>query len=144
VQAETIAVEADGELPGFEIADAAPWLAQQMDQAHLPDMQFVTRNPGLAAPNRVEWRFDLLPYAGGGVRQFFPQPGAAALKVRYLVAAQVRLYLRGQYQTLVINQGAVVGGAGDTVLADFIIRTTRSLEGAWRATEAPPVHGPVH
>ena len=33
-RAQTLAVEAGGELPGFEIADAPTWLAVQMDQAH--------------------------------------------------------------------------------------------------------------
>ena len=135
-RAATIAVEAQGELPGFEMADAPGWLAQQMERAGLPDWHFVTRDASAAAPDRVEWRFDLLPYAGGGVRQFFPQAGGGALKARHLVSAQAKLYLRGQYQTLMLGEEAVAGGAGDVALAEFIVRTTRSLESAWRATEA--------
>lgn len=137
---ETIAVEADGELPGFEIADAPAWLAQQMEQIALPGWHFAARDPGAAAPDRVEWRFELLPYAGGGVRQFFPQPGANALKARHLVTAEARLYLNGQYQTLTLGEEAVAGGADDRALAGFIVRTTRMLQDAWQATEVvePP------
>lgn len=134
--ARNVAVEAGGELPGFEIADARPWLAEQMNHAGLADWQFAARDEGQAAPDRIEWRFELLPYAGGGVRQFFPQPGAAALKARHMVSAEVRLYLGGQYQTMILGQEAVAGGAGDAALADFIARTTKTLEMAWRATEA--------
>jgi hypothetical protein len=133
-RAETLAVEATGELPGFETADA--WLAQQMELAALPGWHFAARDRGRAAPDRVEWRFELLPYAGGGVRQFFPQAGAAAaLKARHLVSAQARLYLHGQYQTVVFGQEAVAGGSDDRALAGFVVRTTRSLQDAWQATE---------
>ncbi len=135
VRAETIAVEADGELPGFAVDDAPIWLAQQMELSALPGWHFAARDPGVAAPDRVEWRFEVLPYAGGGVRQFFPQPGGGALKARHLVSAQVRLYLKGQYQTLTFGQEAIAGGGNDRVLASFIVRTTRMLEDAWQATE---------
>lgn len=135
--ARTIAVDASGELPGLEIASAPTWLSEQMNHAGLADWQFTARDEGLAAPDRIEWRFELLPYAGGGVRQFFPQPGAAALKARHMLSAEVRLYLGGQYQTMILGQEAVAGGASDAVLADFIARTTKTLESAWRATETP-------
>ena len=141
VRAQTIAVEATGELPGFEITDAPVWLAQLMEQSAIPAWHFAARDASTAAPDRVEWRFELLPFAGGGVRQFFPQPGANALKARHLVSAEVRLYLGGQYQTMILGEEAVAGGADDRALAGFILRTTRMLQNAWQATEVvePPV-----
>ncbi len=116
-QPRTVAVQAGGELPGFDIAEAAPWLARQMDQAGIAGWHFAARDEGLAAPDRVEWRFDPLPYAGGGVRQFFPQPGGGVLKARAMVSAEARLYLGGQYQTTILGQEAVMGGTGDAGLA---------------------------
>jgi hypothetical protein len=142
-QTRTIAVEADGELPGFDTAGAAPWLAAQMNQAGLADWHFAPRDAGVAAPDRVEWRFELLPYAGGGVRQFFPQPGGGVLKARHLVSAEARLFLHGQYETMTLAQEAVAGGAADPILAAFILRATRMLDNGWRATDTAPAHGPV-
>ena len=69
--------QAIGELPGFHIEDAAPWLAAQMEEDRRSPGAFAARDHGAAAPDRVEWTFEVLPYAGGQVRQFFPMPGGA-------------------------------------------------------------------
>ncbi|MDB5740715.1 MAG: hypothetical protein JWP16_1755 [Alphaproteobacteria bacterium] len=134
-----LSVQAMGELPGFRMEEAAPYLAAQMGQSDLAEWQFTARDPGSAAPDRIEWSFELLPYAGGGVRQFFPMASQSPkLGARRLVAAQARLYLGGQYQTVAIGQEAVQGGDGDAVLATFIAKLTRALHSAWRATDMTP------
>lgn len=143
-QTRTIAVEADGELPGFDTAAAAPWLAAQMNQAGIAGWHFVARDPGLAAPDRVEWRFELLPYAGGGVRQYFPQTNGGTLRARHLVSAEVRLFLNGQYETMTLAQEAVAGGGQDPALSAFIIRAVQMLDNGWRAIEISPAHGAPH
>lgn len=143
-QTRTVAVEAGGELPGFDTGQSTPWLAQEMNQAGLPGWHFVPRDPALAAPDRVEWRFELLPYAGGGVRQYFPGANSTSLKARHLVSAEVRLFLDGQYETMTLAQEAVAGGEQDPALAAFILRAIRMLDNGWRATETAPVHGAVH
>ena len=146
VCAQPIAVEATGELPGFRIADAAPWLARQMDQSGVVGWQFFPRDAGKPAPDRVEWRFSLLPYAGGTIRQFIPLPGVAQrLGRKSLVSAEVRLFLDGQYQTTAIGQEAVLGGADDPELGALIARTARSLHTAWFSIDMTPAeHRPVH
>jgi hypothetical protein len=139
VSALPLSVQAAGELPGFRMEEAAPYLAMQMAVSESAEWQFAARDSGSAAPDRIEWTFELLPYAGGGVRQFFPMASQSPkLGARRLVAAQARLYLGGQYQAVAIGQEAVQGGAGDTVLAAFIVKLTRALHGAWRATDMTP------
>jgi hypothetical protein len=143
-QTVTIAVQATGELPGFRIGEAAPYLAAEMATAGISAWHFVPRDPGLAAPNRIEWTFELLPYAGGEVRRFFPMPEAQRTMdvhlqgTHRLISAQARLYLNGEYQTVTFGQEAVQGGADDPDLTAFLVRTTRSLESAWRATDMTP------
>ncbi len=136
----TLAVQASGELPGFRIEDAAPWLAAQMDKTG-GIWRFAPRNGDSAAPDRVEWTFDLLPYAGGQVRQFIPMPNSQLLGRKRLIEAQVKLYIKGQYQTITLGQEAVAGGAGDPVLAAFIQQVTQNLMNGYAAidmTPAPP------
>jgi hypothetical protein len=48
------------------------------------------------------------------------------------------LYLNGEYQTVTFGQEAVQGGADDPDLTALLVRTTRSLESAWRATDMTP------
>ena len=143
-QTVTIAVQATGELPGFRIEEAAPYLAAEMATAGISAWRFVPRDPGLAAPNRIEWTFELLPYAGGEVRRFFPMPEAQRTMdvhlqgTHRLISAQARLYLNGEYQTATFGQEAVQGGADDPDLTAFLVRTTRSLQSAWRAIDMTP------
>ncbi len=137
----TLAVQASGELPGFRIEDAAPYLAAQMDRTG-GAWRFAPRNGDSAAPDRVEWDFQLLPYAGGQVRQFFPMPGAQKmLGAKRLIEAQLKLYVRGQYQTLTLGQEAVAGGADDPILAAFVQRVTQNLMNGYAAIDmAPAAH----
>lgn len=149
-QTTTMAVVATGELPGFRIQDAAPWLAARMAVAGLNHWRFVPGDPAHAAPNRVEWSFEVLPYAGGEVRRFFPMAesqGAMDVHIQgkhHLISAEARLFLDGEYQTVTLARGAVKGGAEDPDLADFIVSTTRMLDNAWHAIDLTPAeHGRV-
>lgn len=148
-QTTTIAVVAAGTLPGFRTEDAAPWLAARMADAGLDHWRFVPGDPTRPAPNRIEWAFELLPYAGGEVRRFFPMGEAqGAMDVHlqgrhHLISAEAKLFLDGEYQTVTLAQDEVKGGAQDQDLADFIVRTTRMLDNAWHAIDlTPPDHGP--
>ena len=141
----TIAVEAGGELPGFRIQDASPYLASKMEGAGLAGWHFIARDPGQAAPDRIEWRFTLLPYAGGEVRRFFPLRETGGMDLHLgshrLIAAEARLYLHGEYQTATFGQEAVQGGDSDPDLAGFLVRLTRNLENGYKAIDmAPAVH----
>jgi len=135
-----VSAEASGELPGFRIEEAAPFLAEQMNKAGIAAWHFVPRDPTAAAPNRIEWTFELLPYAGGQVRQLFPMAGVQRmLGAHRLISAEAKLYLGGQYQTVTFGQEAVQGGAGDPELAAFIARVTQMLHHAYDAIDMTPV-----
>jgi hypothetical protein len=138
---EVLSVQASGELPGFRIEDSPPWLAAQMEKAG-STWHFAAPAGDGAAPDRVEWTFEIQPYAGGQVRQFFPMAGAGKmLGARRLITAQARLYIRDQYQTVTLGQEVVSGGDGDPVLAVFITRVTQNLVNGYAAIDmAQPVH----
>jgi hypothetical protein len=134
----TLAVQAFGELPGFRIEESAPWLAAQMEKTN-GAWHFAPRNADAAAPDRVEWTFEILPYAGGQVRQFFPMPSAGKmLGAKRLIEAQVKLYIKGEYQTATLGQEAVTGGDGDPILAAFITRVTQNLMNGYAAIDMAP------
>ena len=137
----TLAVQGSGELPGFRMEDAGPYLARQMNDAGIAGWHFVPQE-GFVDPNRVELRFELLPYAGGQVRQFFPMRESRMdlhlQGTHRLVSAQARLYLNGQYQAVVAGQETVQGGADDPELAAFLVRLGKSLDSAFRATDMSP------
>ena len=141
-QTVTIAVTAGGELPGFRTEEAAPWLAARMAEGGFDHWRFVAADPAQKPPNRIEWRFELLPYAGGEVRRLFPMAeGGMDVHIQgrhRLISAQARLFLDGEYQTATLAQDAVRGGAGDMDLADFVIKTTRMLDNAWHAIDLTP------
>lgn len=140
----TIAVQASGELPGFRIDEAAPYLAAQMAAAGISGWRFIPRDWSRAAPDRIEWNFELLPYAGGEVRRFFPMPEAQGMTgvhlqgTHRLISAQAKLFLGGQYQTVTFGQQAVEGGANDPDLATFLAHVTRNLESGYRAIDMTP------
>ena len=137
----TLAVQGSGELPGFRMEDAGPYLARQMNDAGIAGWHFAPQG-SFVDPNRVELRFELLPYAGGQVRRFFPMAeGRMDLHLQgmhRLVSAQARLYLNGQYQTVVVGQQTVQGGADDPELAAFLVRLGKSLDNAFRAIDVSP------
>jgi len=143
-QTITIAVIATGNLPGFRTADAAPWLAARMAGANLDHWHFVAGDPAHPAPDRIEWNFELLPYAGGEVRRFFPMGEARGgmdvhLQGRHrLITAEAKLFVGGEYQTVTLAQDQVKGGADDQDLIDFIVATTRMLDSAWHAIDLTP------
>jgi hypothetical protein len=137
----TLSVQGSGELPGFRMEDAGPYLAQQMNNAGIAGWHFVPQ-AGFVDPNRVELRFELLPYAGGQVRRFFPMAEGRMdlhlLGPHRLVSAQARLYLNGEYQTVVMGTATVRGGADDPELAAFLSGLGKSLDNAHRAIDLSP------
>jgi len=143
-----LSVITDGPLPGFGDASASPWLAALMDRAGVSGWDFAPATG--APPDRVEWHFALIPYAGGGVRQFFPMPQVQRMFGNlHMVSAEARLYLDGQYQTLVFGQAVIQGGAQDKALADFVARMTQQLlgeHGAYRSIDMglPSPTSPPH
>jgi hypothetical protein len=131
----TLAVQAFGELPGFRIEESTPWLTAQMEKTG-GAWYFAPGREDAAAPDRVEWTFEILPYAGGQVRKFFPMSGGGDMVgAKRLIAAQAKLYIRGEYQTVTTDQEAVAGGDGDAVLAAFITHVTQNLMNGYAAID---------
>jgi hypothetical protein len=130
-------VEAADTLPGFHLADLPRYLALHMADARLPGWRFKPAAGTAPAPDRVQWRFKLNSYAGGEVRSFTrPHMADRIFGVHRPITIEARLYLNGEYQTLVEKQTVIEGGSDDRDLAAAIVSVTQSLlgpEGAFRA-----------
>jgi hypothetical protein len=135
----TLKVEALHGLPGLHHSALSRFLAAHMADAGLSDWRFEPVKGDREAPNRVEWTFRLNPYAGGEVRNFVPAPVAErGFGVHRPVTIEVRLYLNGEYQTLVERQAMIQGGPNDSEFAAAVASATESLlgpSGAYRATD---------
>jgi hypothetical protein len=137
--ATTLQVEAATGLPGFRRADLSRYLAAHMTKSRLPDWRFEPAADNGPAANRVEWNFKLNPYAGGEVRNFARTSGyERELGLHRPITIEARLYLNGEYQTLVEAQAIIHGGPDDPALAAAIASATQSLlgpSGAYRAID---------
>jgi hypothetical protein len=148
VASTALKVEASDGLPGFHRNDLPSYLAAHMAKLGLTDWRFEPAADNSSALDRVEWRFKLNPYAGGEVRRFVgTQSPERSVDVHRPITIEARLYLDGQYQTLVEKQAIIRGGANDSDLAAAVASVTQDLLGplgAYRAidTGQPPAHRP--
>jgi hypothetical protein len=137
--AVTLQIQATAGLPGFHRDDLQRYLAVQMAEARLGEWRFEPATDNGSAANRVEWSFKLNPYAGGEVRNFAHTSGyERQLGLHRPVTIEARLYLNGEYQTLVEAQAIIHGGPDDPALAAAIASATQSLlgpSGAYRAID---------
>jgi hypothetical protein len=140
--ASTLEVKASNALPGFHRSELARYLAQHMTEARLSDWYFAPAAGDGVAADRVEWSFKLNPYAGGEVRRV---GGSLSREGRLAshrpVTIEAKLYLKGEYQTLVEQQAIVEGGPNDPDLAAAIASVTQNLlgpAGAYRAIDTRP------
>jgi hypothetical protein len=144
----TLQVEVSDTLPGFHIGDLPRYLALHMAEARLSDWRFEPGADKGSAPDRVEWTFKLNPYAGGEVRNFTrPHMAERTFGAYRPVTIEARLFLNGQYQTLVEKQAVLQGGPGDPDLAAAVASATQDLlgpQGAFRAIDSgrAPAQGP--
>jgi hypothetical protein len=135
----TLQVVAPHGLLGLHHSALSRLIAAQMTRVGLADWRFESTTDALVAADRVEWSFKLNPYAGGAVRSFVrlptDQPRSGG---RRPVTIEARLYLEGQYQTLVEEQATVRGDPDDPDLAAAVASATRLLlgpQGAYRAID---------
>jgi hypothetical protein len=135
----TLAVEATHGLPGFHHWALSRFLAAHMADAGLAGWRFDPAASDDVAADRVEWSFKLNPYAGGEVRSFVRSLiYERNFGARRPITIEARLYLNGQYQTLVEEQAIVQGGPDDPDLAAAVTRATQNLlgpSGAYRAID---------
>jgi hypothetical protein len=142
----TLEVSVPGGLPGFSAAELSRYVTFHMAETHLFPWRFAPVGSAESeSPDRVEWTFQLGPYAGGGVRSIVPVPERERLwGVHRPVAIEVRLYLDGNYQTAVFGQATIEVGDGDHHLAHAVMQLTQALlgeSGAYRSIEVtPPSH----
>jgi hypothetical protein len=135
----TLQVEAFHGLPSLHHSELSRFLAARMADTGLPDWRFEPAQGDIAAPNRVEWTFRLNPHAGGEVRRFGRAPVAEqGFSEHRPVTIEVRLYLNGEYQTLVEQQSMIQGDPNDSDFAAGVASATMSLlgpSGAYRAID---------
>ena len=135
-------------LPGFHLGDLPRYLALHMAQTRLADWRFEPAVDKGSAPDRVEWKFKLNPYAGGEVRKFIrPHMAERIFTAHRPITIEARLYLNGQYQTLVEKQVMIQGGPDDPDLAAAVADVTQNLleaQGAFGAIDSGqrPAQGP--
>jgi hypothetical protein len=147
IASTVLKVEVSDTLPGFHIGDLPRYLALHMAEARLADWRFEPAADKGSAPDRVEWTFKLNPYAGGEVRNFTRSHMAERTFSAYRpVTIEVRLFLNGQYQTLVEKQAVFQGGPNDPELAAAVASVTQDLlgpQGAFHAMDTGrPPQGP--
>jgi hypothetical protein len=137
--ATTLQVQASTGLPGFHRDELQRYLAVHMAEARLGEWRFEPAVDNGSAANRVEWSFKLNPYAGGEVRNFaHTSVYERDLGLHRPITIEARLYLNGEYQTLVEAQAIFHGGPDDPALAATIASATQSLlgpSGAYRAID---------
>jgi hypothetical protein len=133
-------IAAGDTLPGFHIGDLPRYLARQMAEVQLADWRFEPATGSGPALDRVEWRFKVSPYAGGEQRNFVrPHMDQRIFGAHRPVTIEARLYLKGEYQTIVEQQATIAGGPADPDLAAVVASVTRNLlgpQGAYRAIDS--------
>jgi hypothetical protein len=135
----TLDVRTASGLPGFYHSALARFIAWNMAKAGLADWSFEPATGNGTAADRVEWSFTWNPCACGEVRSFTHALNSeAALSGRRPITIEARLYLQGEYWTLVEKQAAIRGGPDDPDLAAAVVSATRNLlgpTGAYRAID---------
>jgi hypothetical protein len=135
----TLKVEAADTLPGFHLADLPRYLALHMAMARLANWRFEPALDKGSSPDRVEWIFQLNPYAGGEVRRFIrPRMAERIFGVHRPVTIEALLYLNGKYEALAEKQVVIQGGPNDPDLAKAVASLTQNLlgpSGTYRAID---------
>ena len=126
----TLEVKATHGLPGLHHSALSRFLATRMTEAGIANWRFQPAGGETSARDRVEWTFRLNPYAGGEVRNFARALASEwGLAIRRPVTIEARLYLNGEYQTLVERQAVIRGGPDDPDLASAVASVTENLLG---------------
>jgi hypothetical protein len=127
--ATLLKVEGSGAVPGFNSSELRRYLTLHMAEAEPATWRFEPAAAGdIRAPDRVNWRFKLGPYAGGEVRTFVPPDMVdSTFGVHRPITIEARLYANGRYQTLVKEKAIVQGGPDDPDLSAAVVNLTKNL-----------------
>jgi hypothetical protein len=135
----TLQVGSPQGLPGLHHSALSRFIAAHMADAGLANWRFEAAPGAGIAADRVEWSIKLNPYAGGEVRSFVHSLSHEDwFGTGRPATIEARLYLGGEYQTLVEEQATVRGGPDDPDLASAVVSATRNLlgpSGAYRAID---------
>lgn len=130
LQPLTVAVAAQGSVPGVKDADLNAFLANTMNAGIEGPWHFVpaARN-GPAAANRIEWSFRSMASAEGTVRNFGFARNAIdrMMGAHQFLSIEVTLYLNGQYQTASHSEVTAAKKAQNPELIADVVRSTRQL-----------------
>jgi hypothetical protein len=128
LQPLTVAIVAQGSLPGVKDADLNGFLADAMNAGVKGPWRFAPAGAA-KAPNRIEWAIRSMASAEGTVRNF----GFARSAIERMTGAhqflsiEVTLYLNGQYQTAAHSEVGATKEAGNPELIADIVRSTQQL-----------------
>lgn len=124
-----VAVATTGELPGIPDADLNAYLIKAMAAAGRKWRFEPAATGRIPPPYRIEWSFKTKTAAASSVRTYgFSDSAMQRLHgTRHYLTIEATLYLQGEYQTQMIGQISVLGGAGDSELTAEIERDTRQL-----------------
>jgi hypothetical protein len=135
----TLEIKASPGLPGLHHSALSRFVASSMAKAGLTDWRFEPAEGERVAADRVEWSFRLNPFAGGAVRTLAHTLSYdERFSERRPITIEARLYIRGEYQTLVESQATIRGGPDDPDLTAAVVSATRNLlgpSGAYRAID---------
>ncbi len=137
----TLAVVIEGSLPGFTQDQLAAFVCQEMTASHAASWHFVPASDAASSPNRVVWRFKLLPYAGGAVKYIGPALSRveSAFGARRAVGIDAKIYLNGKYQSSTFDQATIKGSVADPTFGATIRKIMHSIIA--NAIAADPVSG---
>jgi hypothetical protein len=126
----TVAVVAQGSIPGVKDADLTPFLVNTMNAGVDGPWHFVpAARSAEKPPNRIEWSIRSVASAEGTVRNF----GFARAAIDRMTGAhqflsiEVTLYLNGQYQTASHSEVTATKEAQNPELLADIVRNTQLL-----------------
>jgi hypothetical protein len=127
---QSVAVRATGSVPDLAPEDLPGFVAATLNASHPDRWHFEVAGPGVAVPGyRIDWRFKRNAYAAGTVRSY----GFSRAQMERLVGSrnsltiEARLFLKGQYQTLVLESVTLTEGARSPKLAEKIVKIAREL-----------------
>jgi hypothetical protein len=125
----TVAVVVEGSIPGFTQDQLAAFVCQEMAASHAASWHFLPVSDAASSPNRVVWRFKLLPYAGGAVKYIGPALSRveSAFGTRRAVGIDAKIYLNGKYQSSTFDQATIKGSVPEPSFGATIQKIMHSI-----------------
>ena len=112
-----------GSVPGYTTSQLTQYLVVAMRKS-VPQPWVMTADPTIIAGNRVDWRFKTLRTIWkGGSHSGFPSQD----NVVTYISAEVRTYIKGEYQMTLALHPSILSQNEDQALADMAREASRIL-----------------